>query len=48
MQTDTLHELMQLIDSRTALIQVETVEEIRLLKIIGNAAELKGWDFYVW
>ena len=43
-----LNELKILIESRIPLLQVETTEEIRLLKFLEATAAEKKWDLYAW
>ncbi len=43
-----LNELKILIESRIPLIQIETNEELRLLKYLEETAKEKKWDLYTW
>ena len=43
-----LNELNILIQSRIPLLQIETTEEVRLLKFLELTALEKKWDCYIW
>ena len=43
-----LNELNILIQSRIPLLQIETTEEMRLLKFLELTAQEKKWDLYIW
>jgi hypothetical protein len=43
-----LNELNILIQSRIPLLQIETTEEMRLLKFLEMTALEKKWDLYIW
>ena len=43
-----LNELKILIESRVPLLQIETTEEVRLLKFLEETATEKKWDLYAW
>ncbi len=43
-----LNELKILIESRIPLIQIETNEELRLLKYLEETAKEKKWNLYTW
>ena len=45
---DTLNDLALIIRSRFPLVQVETREETRIMKLLERVASLEGWALFVW
>ena len=45
---DTLHDLALIIRSRFPVVQVETREETRIMKLLERVANLEGWALFVW
>ena len=45
---DTLHDLALIIRSRFPVVQVETREETRVMKLLERVANLEGWPLFVW
>ena len=45
---DNLHDLTLIIKSRFPLVQVETSEEVRMMRLLERAANLEGWPLFVW
>src|SRR5215212_1201364 len=45
---DTLHDLAVVIRSRFPVVQVETREETRLMRLLERVANLEGWPLFVW
>jgi ATP-dependent 26S proteasome regulatory subunit len=45
---DTLHDLALIIRSRCPLVQIETREETRMMKLLERVANLEGWPLFVW
>ena len=45
---DTLHDLALIIRSRFPVVQVETNEETRVMKLLERVANLEGWALFVW
>jgi SpoVK/Ycf46/Vps4 family AAA+-type ATPase len=45
---DTLHDLAVVIRSRFPLVQIETREETRMMKLLERAANLENWPLFVW
>lgn len=45
---DTLHDLALIIRSRFPVVQVETREETRIMKLLERVASLEGWALFVW
>ena len=45
---DTLHDLALIIRSRFPVVQVETREETRLMKLLERVTNLEGWALFVW
>lgn len=45
---DTQRDLALIIRSRFAVVQVETREETRILKLLERVANLEGWALFVW
>jgi ATP-dependent 26S proteasome regulatory subunit len=45
---DTLHDLALIIRSRFPVVQVETREETRIMKLLERVANLEGWPLFVW
>ena len=48
MASDQLDELSILIRSRIPLVQVETLEETRIIRYLECASVREGWDFFTW
>ncbi len=46
--SDQLDELSILIRSRIPLVQVETLEETRIIRFLEGASAREGWDFFTW
>ena len=45
---DTLHDLALIIRSRCPLVQIETREETRMMKLLERVANLESWPLFVW
>ncbi len=45
---DTLHDLALIIRSRFPVVQVETREEARIMKMLERVTNLEGWPLFVW
>ncbi len=45
---DTLHDLALIIRSRFPVVQVETREETRIMKLLERVTNLEGWALFVW
>ena len=45
---DTLHDLALVIRSRFPVVQVETREETRIMKLLERVTNLEGWALFVW
>ena len=45
---DTLHDLALIIRSRFPVVQVETREETRMMKLLERVANLENWPLFVW
>jgi len=48
MSSNQLDELSILIRSRIPLVQVETLEETRVIKHLQEASTREGWEFFTW
>ncbi len=45
---DTLHDLALIIRSRFPIVQVETREETRIMKLLERVTNLENWPLFVW
>jgi SpoVK/Ycf46/Vps4 family AAA+-type ATPase len=45
---DTLKDFSVIIKSRFPLVEVETGEEVRMMKLLERSANLEGWPLFVW
>jgi hypothetical protein len=45
---DTAHDLAVVIRSRFPLVQIETREETRMMKLLERVANLENWPLFVW
>ena len=45
---DTLKDFALVINSRFPLVEVETSEEVRMMKLLERAANLENWPLFVW
>jgi len=45
---DTLRDLAVVIRSRFPVVQIETREETRMMRLLERAANLEGWPLFVW
>ena len=45
---DNLNDLALIVKSRFPLVQVETSEEVRMMKLLERTANLEGWPLFVW
>ncbi|MCX7137703.1 MAG: ATPase, partial [Proteobacteria bacterium] len=45
---DTVQDLALIIRSRFPLVQVETREETRILKLLERVTNLENWPLFVW
>ena len=45
---DNLNDLALIVKSRFPLVQVETSEEVRMMRLLERAANLEGWPLFVW
>ncbi len=45
---NTLHDLSLIIRSRFPVVQIETREETRIMKLLERVANLEGWALFVW
>ena len=45
---DNLNDLALIIKSHFPLVQVETSEEVRMMRLLERASNLEGWPLFVW
>jgi SpoVK/Ycf46/Vps4 family AAA+-type ATPase len=46
--SDNLRDFVVILKSRFPLVEVETGEEVRLMKLLEQVANLEGWPLFVW
>ena len=46
--SDSLRDLVLIINSRFPLVQVDTSEEVRMMQLLERAASLEDWPLFVW
>ena len=45
---DNLNDLALIIKSHFPLVQVETSEEVRMMRLLERVSNLEGWPLFVW
>lgn len=46
--SDTLHDFTLIIKSRFPLVEVDTGEEVRMMKLLERVSNLESWPLFVW